>query len=574
MSRTPAARAWWAAPWGGLLRFGESLSLAGLLVGVLALAASTQPSLVPRGWVFQGVISGLSLLVGYVAGVLARWLLRVLGLARILPVAWYRPAHRIALGVLAVVAVVALTAGAAAQRRLTLLWGLEPIPGGAHALGAFLLGLALAVLLLLAARALRAGAGALGRLLGRWVPRPVSAVVSFVVVGALVVTIVNGLFHELVLGSITPGFQARDSDVPDGYAPPAAPERSGSAASAQTWDTLGYQGRIFVAGGPSTEEITAVTGEAAMTPIRVYAGLASQEAAGGDVDLDALAAEVVAELDRTNAWERSVVVVTTATGTGWVDPLSAAAVEYVTNGDVATASMQYSYNPSWVTLVLDLDRPRVAGQELFDAVSERWLELPEDSRPLLLSSGVSLGSFGSQSSFTSEASIAARSDGAVWAGTPYFTQLWSRFTADRDPGSVQKHPVLDAGASVRWGTESSGDQGFEDLGPADGARIAYLQHPSDGVVWWWLPTFWSKDDWFDEPRQGDVLDGIRWWPVITGLQLMGDQFAAGSPTVPLGHGHNYGGEYVDAWSWATGRSLSQEQLAPIRDAVDATPRDG
>lgn len=570
---TAAVNEWWTAPWRAVQRFGSSLSLAGILLGTLAFAASTQPSLVPRGWVFQGAISGLSLLIGYGIGVLARWLLRVFGLDRVLPERLHGRVHAGALALFAVVAVVTLLTGAASQRRLAAAWDMEPT-AGAHLITTLLLTLAVFTLVLAAGRGLRSGARALRRLLNRWIPRPVSAVVSFAVVTALAVTLVNGLFHDVVLGSITPGFQRGDSEVAPGYEPPSAPERSGSPESGQAWDTLGYQGRIFAAGGPTAEEITAVTGRSAMTPIRLYAGLASQDAPATEVDLDALAEEVVAELDRTNAWARSVLVVTTATGTGWVDPLSAAAVEYVTDGDVAIASMQYSYNPSWVTLVLDLDRPRLAGQALFEAVSTRWQELPEDDRPLLLSYGVSLGSYGSQSSFTSVGSVAARSDGAVWAGTPYFTPFWTGLTRDRDPGTLQKDPVLDGGATARWGIQSSGSQGYEDLGPAEGARIAYLQHPSDGVVWWWFPTFWHKDPWFDEPHIGDTISGVRWYPIITGLQLMGDQFAAGSPTVPLGHGHNYAGGYVDAWSWATARSLPEDELEALRKVVIASPRDG
>lgn len=554
--------------WG---RFVSSLTLSGVCGAVLAFALSTTPSLIPRGWSFQAVSAGIALAIGYGAGTALRALLARVGVTRSPGPELRRRLRLLLLAAGGGIAVVTLLTGAASQRALAELWGIEPTT---HAAVPATLAVALlfGLGLLLLSRGLRGVVRALGRLLGRWIPRPIAGVVSLAVVSVLLVMLVTGLFQRLVLGSITPGFQARDSEVPAGAERPTANERSGSPDSTQAWETLGFQGRAFVAGGPTAEQITAVTGREAMTPIRVYAGLSSQDVDPVEADLDALADQVVAELDRTGAWDRSVVVVATATGTGWVDPLAAAALEYVTDGDSAIASMQYSFNPSWVTLVLDLERPQLAGQALFEAVNERWLELPEDSRPLLLNYGVSLGSYGSQSAFTSVAAVEARSDGAVWTGTPYFTSLWERLTQQRDPGTPQMAPVLDGGESVRWGTANTGSQGFEDLGPAEGVRIAYLQHPSDAVTWWWLPTFWERDDWFTEPRMPDVLDGVRWWPVITGLQLMGDNFAAGSPSVPLGFGHNYGGGYVDAWSWTTGVSLSEAELAAIRQVVDATPR--
>nr|WP_268921384.1 alpha/beta-hydrolase family protein [Serinibacter arcticus] len=202
-------------------------------------------------------------------------------------------------------------------------------------------------------------------------------------------------------------------------------------------------------------------------PIRVYAGLAGHDDGLGDVDLDEMAQEVVAELDRTDAWEREVVAVVTTTGTGWVDPLAVQALELVQDGDTAVAAMQYSVNPSWVTLVLDLDQPARAGQALFDAVQSRWAELPEGDRPQLVAFGVSLGSYGSQSAFPSLEDLTARADGAVWAGTPRFTPLWSDLTRARDAGSPEIHPVLDGGATARWGTANGGDQGYADLGPTD-----------------------------------------------------------------------------------------------------------
>lgn len=54
--------------------FLRSFSTSGLLVGILFFAVSLTPSLIPRPYLIQAVISGFSLAAGYAAGVSLRWL--------------------------------------------------------------------------------------------------------------------------------------------------------------------------------------------------------------------------------------------------------------------------------------------------------------------------------------------------------------------------------------------------------------------------------------------------------------------------------------------------------------------
>lgn len=62
-----------------------SFSTTGLIVGVLFFAASLTPSLIPRPYVIQAVISGLSLSAGYAIGVFLRWLWSFLELPDVRP---------------------------------------------------------------------------------------------------------------------------------------------------------------------------------------------------------------------------------------------------------------------------------------------------------------------------------------------------------------------------------------------------------------------------------------------------------------------------------------------------------
>ena len=94
-----------------------------------------------------------------------------------------------------------------------------------------------------------------------------------------------------------------------------------------------------------------------------------------------MADTVVAELQRTNAFSRSVLAVFTTTGTGWVDDWSAQSIEYLSNGDSAIAAMQYSYLPSALSMMTDRETPREAGKALFDRVYAVWLHAARGQPP-------------------------------------------------------------------------------------------------------------------------------------------------------------------------------------------------
>ncbi len=62
--------------------------------------------------------------------------------------------------------------------------------------------------------------------------------------------------------------------------------------------------------------------------------------------------------------------------------------------------------------------------------------------------------------------------------------------------------------------------------------------------------FFRKPDWLKSPRGPDVSPSLRWYPVITALQVGIDVILA--TEVPRGFGHNYAAaNYVDAWITVT-----------------------
>ena len=170
--------------------------------------------------------------------------------------------------------------------------------------------------------------------------------------------------------------------------------------------------------GRRPTELEAFSGEPAQEPVRAYVGLASAE------DVGDRAALAVRELERAGGFDRSVLVVVTTTGTGWVDPAASDSLEYEFNGDTAMVAMQYSYLPSWMSFLVDQVKARDAGRALFDAVYGVWAQLPPDARPKLYVFGESLGTFGGEAAFSGLADIENRTDGVLWAGPPNFNALW------------------------------------------------------------------------------------------------------------------------------------------------------
>ena len=357
-------------------------------------------------------------------------------------------------------------------------------------------------------------------------------------VTALVVFLLNGVLFRGLVEAMNSAFSVKDDGTEAGAVEPTASERSGSPASIVPWEDLGLQGRNFVGKGPTPPELEAFSGEPAQEPVRAYVGLASAD------DVDVRAALAVRELQRAGGFDRSVLVVVTTTGTGWVDQAATDSLEYEFNGDTAMVALQYSYLPSWMSFLVDQVKARDAGRALFDAVYGVWAELPPDARPALYVFGESLGTFGGEAAFSGLADIGNRTDGVLWAGPPNFNPLWRDTVADRAEDSPEWLPVVDDGRTVRFADEAP------DLdrpsGPWGKPRVVYLQNASDPIVWWSPQLILGRPGWLEGERGPDVSQGMVWMPLVTFWQVSADMaFATG---VPDGHGHSYRADYVDGWA--------------------------
>jgi uncharacterized membrane protein len=400
-------------------------------------------------------------------------------------------------------------------------------------------------------------------LLDRWIGARAARAAGWAVVVVGSALLLNGVVVDQLVAAANNAFSVRNDRTDDGVVQPTVAERSGGPGSLISWESLGREGRTFVGTGPSADAIAAFTGAAAPQPVSAYAGLDSAPT----TELRARLA--VDDLARAGGLDRGVLVVVTTTGSGWVDPGAVDSVEYLTGGDSAAVAIQYSYLPSFVSYLVDSDRAREAGRELFDAVYDRWSKLPLDDRPRLVVVGESLGSYGAETAFSGEYDLRNRTAGAVFAGPPEFNTLYREFVSDRDQGSPEVAPEYRDGRTVRF----TGDprQGIEPTAePWDGSRVLYLLHASDPVVWWTPELMYARPTWLEQQRGDDVVDAVRWIPFVTFWQVTADlPFAT---NVPDGHGHVYTSQYVDAWANVLQPpDWDGERAEQLRDLLETGP---
>jgi uncharacterized membrane protein len=513
-----------------------SFVLPGIWGGLLLTWASFSPSLLPRGPVIQGIIAGVSAAIGYGLGVLVAFIWRAfadrdarVGGRR----AW------IVTGLVGAMATgVALVVGRVAQHRILELMGATAGPSWMVILTP-IVGVGVFLALFAVARSVRRTTRTLAGLLSRRIGPRAAPTLAGLLVALVAFLLVSGVLVDGLVAAADRSFAVRDTTTAEGVEPTRSANRSGGPGSSIPWDSLGRQGRSFVTGGPTVDDLAGFATGPVLEPVRVYAGMATA------ADVERRARRAVDDLERAGGFDRRHLLVATTTGTGWLDPGTMAAFEYLTDGDSAIVTMQYSYLPSWLSYLVDQVRARQAGRELFDAVYERWSALPADDRPELFVFGESLGSFGGEAAFSGEFDLRNRTSGALFVGAPGFNHLHREFTDGRDPGSPQITPVYRAGRTVRFSDGTA--ESVSMLGaPWEGTRVLYVQHPSDPIVWWDTDLILRRPDWLEEPRGRDVLDGMRWIPFVTFWQVTGDlPFAV---DVPAGHGHRYNQESIDAWA--------------------------
>lgn len=522
------------------------ISLIGVVGALVMYGVSVSPSLLARSWQWHAVASGVLSAVGYIVGLtIQRFYALVvprLGVQITAPQSVSIAFRAVLLLGFFLWFLRWLLQSYRERKRANHLVGMR-----GETLGEYLLGTFCAFILMLALLGFAWGLQWIGRaiviVLSQWMHMVFALALSLLILVVIVYALTSQVLLKLGINFFTRHARKMNNRTAKGIVQPQVPERSGSPQSRSSWRAVGGQGRVFLGRGPSRADIEAVTGCSAMEPIRVYAGMPEE-----GQSLQSAADLVVEELHRTGAFDRAVILIATSTGSGWVDEWQVQPLEYLTRGNCATASMQYSFVPSSINFLTDLDVSEEAAVILFETIRRAVDEIPEDRRPALFVCGESLGAYASQHVFSGIVDVLSRTDGALWVGTPAFTPMHAELTAIRHRGSPEVAPVVANGRHVRFVNVPENlwaDVYGRELGDWNYPRVVYAQHPSDPVVWWNSELVWHKPDWISEKVDGDVSPHMQYTRGATYIQVLVDMPVAG--TAPGGHGHTYHEELIPLW---------------------------
>ena len=300
-------------------------------------------------------------------------------------------------------------------------------------------------------------------------------------------------------------------------------------------------------------------GSATAAPVRVFVPLAAAESP------DDRAALAVAEMDALGAFDRSLIVVCSPTGTGYINYVMAETVEFLTRGDCAIVTVQYSLRPSF----LSLDRVKVGRANviaLLAALDLRLQQIPEDRRPRVVAFGESLGAHTAQDASLHEGVAGFTRRGvqrALFIGTPDesgWARQWRTDPLGTDPDEVV--------------VEVDSYEAFEALPEPRraGARIFLVSHDEDPITKFGPDLALQRPTWLD-PDRGKRPAGIppemEWRPLTTFFVTIAD--VLNSMTVIPGQfgaeGHDYRADLARFVSSAFDLPCTAAELATAEAAL-------
>jgi uncharacterized membrane protein len=355
------------------------------------------------------------------------------------------------------------------------------------------------------------------------------------------------------------------------------PTVSGSPASLVPWSSLGREGRRhaltyvrpqpMLDRPPGTPDLSmeTVMGEPAKeAPGRVYVSLDSAPSAQERVEL------ALAEMDRVGAFDRSLIMLVSPTGTGYVNYVAVAAAEYLTRGDMASVTLQYSKRPSPLSLG-KIKGAREQNRLLWLRILERLHRRP-GPRPRVVIFGESLGAHTSQDVFLHWGTLGLQAlgvDRALWIGTPYGSE-WMRQVTGPDRLDVERESVAvvnDFEQLLALGDERR-----------RGLRYVLVSHDNDGVTKFGMDLLTRAPDWLgpDRPRPEPVPGasprgvppGMRWRPITTFFQSLVDMKNAQIPGAYRAWAHDYRPDLARFVSEVFDLPATPEQMARVEQALE------
>lgn len=406
---------------------------------------------------------------------------------------------------------------------------LMPWPDRVRMAFPFVVGGGLGGAALMSAELVRRSVGAM-----RGTRAPSEAIVPLAIAGGLAATgwlafrerkrFLGGMFEQG--RRIDPGFATA----------PKSPAVSGGPGSLVSFASAGREGARFLGSVTTPADVREVMGaERDKDPIRVLVGYDAAGTTGDRVDL------AMAELRRTGAFDRSVLLVECPAGTGFANPTPADIVEILTSGDCATVVVGYGLLPSF----LSLDRVDVGVRTQHALLEAIALECANGG-PRLLLYGESLGARVQQAALRRTVHDLERLgiDRVLWVGTP-------------------------GGAEPCWGPSITLDNPTQIPVDAHGAAVWLLEHDGDPVVRLAADLTWRRPEWLSGPRGRSVPPEMAWRPVVTYAQVLVDTIFAQNvkPGDFHSHGHDYRADLGAVVAAAYDLDVSADQAVRLEERL-------
>lgn len=499
-------------------------------------SVSLSPSLLPRPFLLQGLLSGFTMFIAYGIGVGLERLYFFLELPKIEGRA-RTVINYSALIICSLLVISALFYVESWQNGLREQMGLAP-NDTANEIFIALISMTLACFVLLFVRTVIFCTSMIAKPLMGIIPKRVAILLGACSVMLSLAFLTNDFIVSSIVNKFDKLYAYSDASTDTGVAQPQRPHASGSDVSLIPWSSLGRNGQNFVSKGPTKTTLSKYFNSQVKDPLRIYAGYRSAPT------FEQRAQLALEELIRVGGFNRSVLIIATPTGTGWHDPSAVDSLEYLHRGDTAIVTMQYSYLPSWLTLLLDANKAKKSAAVLYRVIHKHWRTLPESTRPRLYLHGLSLGAYGAETSIEIPSLIKDPLHGGVFAGVPFPASIGPQLTRNRQPDSPQWLPIIQDSSLVRFTTQDNAlnIKGAE-WGPM---RFVYIQYASDPMVYMSTDLYWREPDWLKGKRAHDVSTELTWYPIVTFLQLLFDLPMADH--IPRGNGHSYAAKnYIDAW---------------------------
>jgi uncharacterized membrane protein len=264
-----------------------------------------------------------------------------------------------------------------------------------------------------------------------------------------------------------------------------------------------------------------------------------------------------------------MIMLISPTGTGYVNYVATAVAQYLTRGDIATVTLQYSKRPS----PLSLGKTKGAKQQnrlLWLRILERVRMMPAENRPRIVVFGESLGALTSQNPFVDWGTVGPEAlgiDRALWIGTPAGS-AWRQELDDPDRPDVDRST---------FAIVNDYEQ-FRAIPDDSRAKVRYvlLSHDNDGVTKFDAGLITHRPPWLvdERPRMEEVPArsprglpaSMRWRPVTTFFQLLVDMKNAQIPGAYRAWAHDYRPDLPEFIRDVYGLDCTPEQMDRIKTA--------